>query len=433
MREVGALRSLLYNERGVALPMALFSLLLLTSLSIAFLTLGQTEPVISNNHLRTSQARAMAEAGVERVIWALSNTSTTGVSEPAANTVWGSPYDGTKWFRVSDRGGFVAWVKGGQTDNYQMVVQSVGRIATNSPADGSTYSSSSTDLTSAHRIKVTVTRFPEFGLNAPCALCVNGDLVVKGNATISSTADTSCGNKYGVGVTSGSSLCIGGDNACSESDAQWGNTGSVNGATGSSASANDSTDYTRSASMTNMSLSTSQMDALRQMAKSQGTYYQTGTTSKCGDGASGTQDCTPCSGGTCSFSAANTVPSNGKSIVFVDGNFDTSGNPYQNDAFTGWIIVNGSSTINGNGTINGLLYAVNDISSSSGTNTINGLVVSANTTNASGIDSTAGGTMNINFNCANASGQNNFAKKWFPVPGTWREKTGRAVDASDYP
>jgi hypothetical protein len=421
------------DERGVALPMALFTLLLLTSLSLAFMTLGQSEPVISNNHLRTAQARALAEAGVERAIWALSNTQTTGVATPAINTVWGSPYDGTKYFKVSDRGGFVVWVKGGQTDAYQAVVQSVGRVVTGtSPADQSTYNSSDSNLSSAHRIKVTVGRFPEFGLNAPCALCVNGDLVVKGNATISSTADTSCGNKYGVGVTTGSSLCIGGDNACSESDPNWANNGSVNGATGSSTAPNDASDYTRTASMTNTTLSTSQLDALKQIAKSLGTYYSTGTTSTCGDGTSGTQSCTPCSSGTCSFSASNKLPS-GKSIVFIDGNYDASGNPYQNDAFNGWVIVNGSATLNGNGTINGLVYALNDISSSSGSNTINGLVISANTTNATGIDSSAGGSMNINFNCSNASGNNNFAKKWFPVPGTWKEKTGRAVDATDYP
>ena len=40
----------LQDERGVALPMALMILLLLTTLMLAFAVLSQTEPVIAANH-----------------------------------------------------------------------------------------------------------------------------------------------------------------------------------------------------------------------------------------------------------------------------------------------------------------------------------------------------------------------------------------------
>ena len=117
------------------------------------------------------------------------------------------------------------------------------------------------------------------------------------------------------------------------------------------------------------------------------------------------------------------VPS-GKSIVFVDGNVSMTGNPYEGDVFNGWFIVMGSVAVNGNGTINGMLYATNDISSSLGTNIINGLVVSQNTTNETLIDTSAGGTMTVNFNCQYASGNFKFPKKFFQRPGSWAEPSG---------
>src|SRR2546426_11751135 len=62
----------LANERGVALPMALITLMLLTTLMLAFAVLSQTEPVIAANQLRVTQARSLAESGMEHAIWALS-------------------------------------------------------------------------------------------------------------------------------------------------------------------------------------------------------------------------------------------------------------------------------------------------------------------------------------------------------------------------
>jgi Tfp pilus assembly protein PilX len=69
-------RAIASDERGVALPMALLVLLLLTSLMIAYAMLAQTEPTIAHNQMRTAQARAQAEAGVERAVWALSTACT---------------------------------------------------------------------------------------------------------------------------------------------------------------------------------------------------------------------------------------------------------------------------------------------------------------------------------------------------------------------
>src|SRR5207245_3591029 len=73
----------LTNERGVALPMALITLVLLTTLMLAFAVLSQNEPVIAANQLRTSQARAMEESGFECAVWGLGDSTTPiGVAPP---------------------------------------------------------------------------------------------------------------------------------------------------------------------------------------------------------------------------------------------------------------------------------------------------------------------------------------------------------------
>ena len=53
------------DQRGVALPLALISLLILTMLVLTVLNLGAVEPQISKNLSDTAQARHMAEAGIE--------------------------------------------------------------------------------------------------------------------------------------------------------------------------------------------------------------------------------------------------------------------------------------------------------------------------------------------------------------------------------
>jgi Tfp pilus assembly protein PilV len=53
------------DQRGVALPLALIALLILTMLVLTVLNLGAVEPQISKNLSDTAQARHMAEAGIE--------------------------------------------------------------------------------------------------------------------------------------------------------------------------------------------------------------------------------------------------------------------------------------------------------------------------------------------------------------------------------
>ena len=59
------LRTLVDNERGVALVMALMILLTLTGLVLAFLSVSAFEPQISRNQSDTTRARYVADAGIE--------------------------------------------------------------------------------------------------------------------------------------------------------------------------------------------------------------------------------------------------------------------------------------------------------------------------------------------------------------------------------
>ena len=393
--EQTTVRRVLRDDRGVAVPMALFVLLLLTSLSLTFMTLGQTEPVVGNNHLRTAQARVLAEAGVERVVWALSSGALVA---PAGSVVAGAPYNGLQFLSPGNvTGGFTVKVTG--VSAFEVLVDAEGWTPTVGRSAVAGYDATDGRTKAHRRVQTPVIRLPDFG-DTPCALCVKGDLEVKGTAAVNAVSDTSCGNKYG--ATTAGTLCLG--EACDPSDPNWANTGSLNGATDTSPTDNQPDDYQRnvaSSTFDPFTLSSSQLDALKAIARDYGTYYSGDTT----------------------FNSSNRIPS-GKPIVFVEGSMTTSGNPYVGNTFNGWLIVVGTATLAGNGTINGMLYATNDIQSSSGTNTINGVVISQNETNNSGIDTTTSGNMTINYNCANARGNANFPDGWFPKPGGWREPSG---------
>lgn len=58
-------RQMLRSERGIALPLAMILLMVLTLLTITFMTLGSVEPQISRNLSDGARARQLAESGIE--------------------------------------------------------------------------------------------------------------------------------------------------------------------------------------------------------------------------------------------------------------------------------------------------------------------------------------------------------------------------------
>ena len=268
-------------------------------------------------------------------------------------------------------------------------------------------------------------RIPNLGLNAPCALCVKGNLGVAGSTTIDSTLDTTCGNK--VGTFSAGTLTLG-------------PRAEIKGADGN-ATANESTDYLTgqaASAFDRFTLSASNLDQLKKLASANGTYFGPGYTTT----TNSSGQTTPTSStydGTVNLTAANKVK-NG--IVFIDtisgNNIGTSpdpadfahaqsaSTPSSAGGFTGWIVVNGSLTIAGNMKINGLVYVVNDLTyNATGTGEINGLAISQNVhdtaTSISSDDDME--TKRVRFNCANARNLSNVPQTFTLEPGTYCERT----------
>jgi Tfp pilus assembly protein PilV len=402
------------NQRGIALPMALIALLVLSSITLAFAVLSQSEPVISNNQNRAAVARAMAESGMERAIWALTAGPGTpgGVAAPAAGATAAAPYDGTGFFQVGRLGGFTLSITGAAVPNTANLV-AVG------------WMNSNTSSTNAHRkVTATLIKFPDFGLDPNCALCVKGDVQVSGSAVVDARADTSCGRKYGV-VTTGRTT-IGNNNN--------GNNGAIYGAVDGNGVKNEATDYRENqpaAAFDAFTFTQDQLNALKLIAKANGTYYGPGS---------------PYPGqstyaGTVTVDSSHPIPRNG--VVFFDtysgaamspGNIadyvqvDIHGNPFpdtvdHNSTFTGWIIVMGSASYNANGVLNGLLYLGQDVTSTTGTPQINGVVIAQNLSNANGsqVDVSESGNALVNFDCAKARGSGKVPTGWLLDAGTYKE------------
>jgi hypothetical protein len=420
--------------------MAVLLLLVLTSLMLAFVSLAQTEPMIAKNHLLATQARAQAEAGFERAVWALSQGAIAKATIPvpvpaiplyaidpallpADNSVAPPPYDGVMYVSSGTTGGFVVKVtrKPGMGTN-QREIEATGYAPNNTP--GSTHS---------HRIiRATVEKLPNVAFDTPCALCVKGDVGVGGNSAIDATLDTSCGNKLGVvsvgGLTEGGSA-------------------SIKGAVDGNNTPNQLTDYRQNAPATDfdsITLSAKNFKTLRALAKARGTYWGPGW-------PNGTAASSPAWTGSVHFDASHQV---NDGIVFIDtvsgqdiptvisqqnpsdfANVVIDGNPFIGSTatpnqFKGWIIVNGSLAISGNMKINGLVYVVNDLTyNGTGTGEINGLAISQNIrdttetaiSTAIDEDSTTIGNSRVKFNCKNTQSVEFIPQNFRLVPGTYRE------------
>jgi hypothetical protein len=416
-------RQILRDERGVALPMAMIVLVLLTTLMVAFALLARTEPVIAHNQQRTSQALAHAEAGFERAVWALSQ----GVIAPGtANSLADplpvptpAPYDGTAFIANGTTGGYLVTVTAPDVVNFpnQRRITSTGWTPTNAVAD---------TRTKSHRqIQGMVERLPAFDKDSPCALCVKGDVSIGGNALVDGTAyvTPSCPRRKGAAVTGG--LARSGSAEIR---------GDANGTPNE-----DGSDYLQNVppdTFNKITLDAGNMKILRDLAKKNGTYFGPGY-------PNGTPAGSPAYTGSVTFNSSNKVK-NG--IVFVDtvsGNdiptdpaqqnaadfasVDIHGNPFVSGDFTGWMVVNGSLAISGNMQMNGLVYAVNDLTyNGTGTGAIIGLAVSTNVrdvtaTSISSYDSSTTGNSRIKFNCDNLKPPANAPIGYALVPGTYRE------------
>lgn len=405
------------NERGIAMPMALIVMVILTALMAAFAVLATSEPQIASNQVASAQARALAESGVERALWAL--TTGQGATPPTGslvltNYLLPSPvpaaYNGTEV--ALGVGSFKVTVANGAQLN-QKLVTAIG------------YVPNATTPTAVKEIKVTVTRISP--INPVCGLCAGGEnppgttttIKVGGSASVNATTSVQ-------GSVAAGAFCSGVAPVAAVATT-GGGTVSLNGSpnlyapgTGGSTLSGTAATQTNASFPSTMLLTDSDMATLKAMAQAKGTYYKPST-----------------AGGTVTWTSP---PPNG--IIFVDtfsGNPLTASSPLSDvssplvdihgnwsSGWTGWLIVAGSVSISGNVTMSGLIYAQNDVSlNGTGGGSISGAVISTNrvdTTSSTIADITATGNAPLRYNCpAVQSGGGSLSQNWFLVPGTYRE------------
>lgn len=376
------------NQRGIALPMALIVLMLLLSLMVAFAVLSQSEPVIANNQLRVTQARSLAESGLERALWALTNPAAmAGLADPLPSPI-PSPYDGGTFVQLGSGGFFVA-VSSGALANERNVV-AVGWTPTWDTTDS---------RTKAHaQVAATLTHLRDIAKDAPCALCLRGDAELTGSVGIDGRpgTGTSCGDKYSVWTTG---------------DVELRGHARVWGADGNDTS-NQTTDYAAGqpqSAFDSFAFTGAELDQLKALARARGTYYR------------GTLPFASIPNGLIFVDTVSgnnptraTAPSDLASVTVGPGAFtDTTG-------FHGWIVVNGNIDFNGNfGGITGMVYAVGDVTMTGmGQAGVTGFMVVQRILDT---ESRSAGNANVTYSCAAARGDGQIPTGWYVKTGTYRE------------
>ena len=404
----------LRDQRGVALPMALLALLILSTLVISFALLATSEPLIATNQKLVAQARAVTESGLEQAIWALNNPADlNGLPTPLPGPV-PAPYDGSAPIPISVNGTQIGvvfvTVTNGINPNERNVV-AVGWAPTNAGSGSKAH----------QKIQATVSRFIFSATPPPAALTVQGQINITGNTNIDSRPDQSCGPKDGtwsVGATA-----VGGS-------------GEVYGADG-----NDTAGQSMLSGITDVKqnvptsafapfiLKNQDLNSLKAMAKAAGTYYSgAGVSSLTFNSGNllpnGIIFVDTVSGLNVDVNGANTTATSDLASVSIHGNAPAE----PSGIFRGMIIVAGTLSISGNFHARGLVYAVNDlVYTGTGTGLIEGAVMSQNIRDVSSttIDTNTGGNSSIVYNCGYATNPGGQMPQGFTVqPGTYKEVSG---------
>jgi hypothetical protein len=381
------------SEAGIALPMTLILMCLITSLTIAFLAFTSAEPVIASNQMANAQARAIAESGIERALWALTKgDSNPGFAGSLANPLPDpapAPYDGSQLVNLGV-GQFKVTVTNGPGLR-DRTIESVGYVPTQANAVA----------IKKIRTVVTVLRFLPL-----CGVCAGGEQPAGtstelriGGAAVINAANT--GNNYCQGVTPYAA-------ALSQGAINTNGNPSITGPSGGSAIAQNQPTST----FTNFLFNDDDMAMLKSLAKAAGTYYQ-GSQSWSSPPPNGIVFVDTPSGAPLSTSS----PSSDLISVDIDGIWTQS--------WSGWLIVAGSVHISGQTTLNGLVYAQNDVSlHGTGNSNINGAVISTNRvdTASTNIDTDDTGNAPVTYNCPKVrDGGGTLPQGWFVKPGTFRE------------
>lgn len=406
----------LRDQRGIALPLAMMVLMVFTSLVAAFVAMSATEPLITANLKAGDEALGLAEAGVERAIWALDSQvppvppAAAGADPaPAPPYAAAAPYDGSVLIALG-RGGYSinvtspppgAWACAvapfGSDD--RCVISSGFVMRPSAPVPAAPGAIPQGDLGARRMLQVALTKFRN--LDPPGPINVDGSVQMKGNSNADGANVENCAPgtlKAGVTVTTGNTITTQGNaQVLGSPDRQW----------------LDPSDFNK------FLFSYTELNFLKQMAMS---------------GRPNMHYLAPTSGSQMTLDMTN---KNG--LVFVDlvrgaplpaPGFPPAVSDLSNVKITGmnnqgWIIVLGSLTLDGNINYKGLVYALNDMAyRGTGGGGISGAVISANIVDkvATVVDTETLGNADVTYDCAAiANGGGFIPQGHYIAPGSWRE------------
>lgn len=428
MRPADRRRSV-HDERGVALPLAMMALALLAAVTAAFVAMAGMEPLIADNHRASHQALRLAEAAIERTIWALDNPAAPGSGIPEALVGTApAPYDDSRLIALG-RGGYSMRVcapdavtcppKGTTSRDRNMVA--AGYVV----REGTALPATPRGVTDANRVSqktLQVTLIYIGPPTTPGALTAGGSVELTGNATIDGRdlaegAPNSCARQAGVTIR-GTTTGPGPDGRLGTGDDLV--TTNTVASSGAATVGGSPTIQTLDEETFNQNylFSHEQLESLREHAKQQAadgkaTYIKPGSNApihlEVTDGLIFVD--------TVDGVALGRPPD---PATLADVKIASADN-------AGWIIVMGSLTIDGDVTYDGLLYAVDDLQYR-GTGRISGAVVSANIldTKATVIDGASPGQPKIYYDCqkvANGGGSFEPPRGYVVKRGSWREVT----------
>jgi len=383
------------DQRGAVLPLTMMILVVLSAVLIALSGLTGQEPLIASNHVMVVQAQALAEAGLERALWALSTP------ESADGIPWSAkapaPYDGSAFLGVATEsgaplGGYRLTVTG--EGDRQREVTVVGLV----PGDVGPLGRARQDI-SATLIRL---RFPA----PPAGLSVRGGLTIGDGVTIDARADGSCGDRAGTWSSGVTTAAAGAQ---------------IHGRSGDPAIPNEPTDIRQEQPVgvfDELAFSAAELLALKAVARVRGTYYQ----------------------GAVTFDAARRIPDG---VIFVDtgsgqpitdatpgGDLATvtigDGAAGPGGVFRGWIIVNGSLSIAGDVTLRGLTYVADRLSQTGVARLVGATMVGhVRTASPSLVDARPAGDAAVAWSCEEGrTGGGLIPSRWMVKPGSYREVAG---------
>ena len=383
-------------ERGAVVPVVLLILLVLSVVLVTLSMLTGQEPLVARNHVMIAQAQALAEAGLERALWAL------GHPESAEGVAWAepapAPYDGTGLMSVATEtgaalGAFLVTISG-DGDRQRQVV-SVGLV----PAEPGPLGRARQEI-SATAVRL---RFPE----PPAAIAVRGGLEIGDGVAVDARGDGSCGDRAGTWSTGATTIGAGAQVQGRAGDTQVPNEGA------------DVQPQQAPAGFDAFAFTAAELEALKAVARVRGTYYRGAVTF---DGARRMLDGLIFVDTVSGLPITDATPESDLAAVAIGDGAPTG----PGGSFRGWVVVNGSLSIGGSVTLQGLAYATDRLRQTDTARVI-GAVMAGHARSAvpSRVDARPGDGAAVVWSCeAGRTGLGTIPQRWLVKPGSYREAAG---------